>query len=107
MLNDENGPEMQSGKSMTLRGQPFRQDEKFFCEEPRRDLPTARRRSILNRMTDIPSPCIDVCDVDSSGKYCIGCGRSMDEIASWLSASDDERRAIMQELPERLRQLKR
>jgi predicted Fe-S protein YdhL (DUF1289 family) len=31
----------------------------------------------------------------------------MDEIASWLSATDDERRAIMAELPERLRQLER
>jgi uncharacterized protein len=56
--------------------------------------------------TDIPSPCIDVCDVDSTGQYCIGCGRSMDEIAGWLSVSDDERRATIEKLPERLRQLK-
>lgn len=31
----------------------------------------------------------------------------MDEIARWLSASDDERRAIMKELPERLQSLER
>ncbi|MBL0924271.1 MAG: DUF1289 domain-containing protein [Sphingomonadaceae bacterium] len=58
-------------------------------------------------MTEIVSPCIDVCDVDSTGQYCIGCGRSMDEIAYWLSASDEERRAIMEQLPERLRRLER
>jgi uncharacterized protein len=52
------------------------------------------------------SPCIDVCDVDSSGQYCIGCGRSLNEIAAWAAASDQERRAIMEKLPERLRQLK-
>ena len=59
-------------------------------------------------MTDpdnITSPCIDVCDVDSTGQYCIGCGRSMDEIAGWISATDEERSAIIEKLPERLRTL--
>ena len=57
-------------------------------------------------MTEVPSPCVDICDVDETCKYCIGCGRSLDEIASWLNASDEQRRAIMDELPERLKQLK-
>jgi uncharacterized protein len=58
-------------------------------------------------MTEIISPCIDICDVDSTGQYCIGCGRSMDEIAHWLTISDTERRAIMAKLPDRLMQLER
>jgi uncharacterized protein len=53
----------------------------------------------------ISSPCIDVCDVDSTGQYCIGCGRSMDEIARWLTTSEQERQAIMDKLPDRLQQL--
>jgi uncharacterized protein len=61
----------------------------------------------MTDFADIPSPCIDVCDVDSTGQFCIGCGRSMDEIAGWLSISDYERHTIMEKLPERLRQLQR
>jgi uncharacterized protein len=52
------------------------------------------------------SPCIDICDLDKTGQYCVGCGRSLGEIASWRTASDNERRAITQKLPERLRRLK-
>lgn len=59
----------------------------------------------MTDFSNITSPCIDVCDVDSTGHYCIGCGRSMDEIANWLALSDEKRRAIMLKLPERLQQL--
>ncbi len=62
---------------------------------------------MTTRFADIASPCIDVCDVDSTGQYCIGCGRSMDEIAAWLTVSDEQRLAIMDELPERLKGLER
>ncbi len=61
----------------------------------------------MTEITDIQSPCIDVCDVDSSGQYCIGCGRSMDEIARWMTISDEQRQTIIECLPERLLQLKR
>ncbi len=56
-------------------------------------------------MTEVPSPCVDICDVDETCKYCIGCGRSLDEIAAWLTASDEQRQAILDELPERLKHL--
>jgi len=59
----------------------------------------------MTKADEISSPCIDVCDVDSTGQYCIGCGRSMDEIARWLTTSEQERQAIMDKLPDRLRQL--
>ncbi len=57
-------------------------------------------------MTEVPSPCVDICDVDDSCKYCIGCGRSLDEIAAWLTITDEQRSAIMEQLPERLMHLK-
>jgi predicted Fe-S protein YdhL (DUF1289 family) len=60
----------------------------------------------MTEITNILSPCIDVCDVDSTGQYCIGCGRSMDEIARWMSISNEQRQAIIKELHERQRQLK-
>jgi predicted Fe-S protein YdhL (DUF1289 family) len=33
---------------------------------------------------------------------CIGCGRSLDEIAGWVALSEAERRQIMTQLPARL-----
>ncbi len=59
----------------------------------------------MSESANILSPCIDVCDVDSTGQFCIGCGRSMDEIARWITISDEERGAIIEKLPQRLRQL--
>jgi predicted Fe-S protein YdhL (DUF1289 family) len=57
-------------------------------------------------MNEVPSPCVDICDVDESCKYCIGCGRSLDEIAAWLSINNEQRQAIVEQLPERLKHLK-
>ncbi|MGC2410692.1 MAG: DUF1289 domain-containing protein [Methyloceanibacter sp.] len=47
------------------------------------------------------TPCIDVCEIDAISGLCVGCGRSLDEIASWAAMSEEERRAIMAILPAR------
>jgi len=52
----------------------------------------------------IESPCIGTCTLGPDD-LCIGCFRSADEIASWLSLSAGQRSAIMQALPERGQQL--
>jgi predicted Fe-S protein YdhL (DUF1289 family) len=57
--------------------------------------------------SSVASPCINVCDIEKTSNYCIGCGRSLDEIARWASATDEQRSAIKQSLPERLVNLKR
>jgi predicted Fe-S protein YdhL (DUF1289 family) len=57
-------------------------------------------------MTQMPSPCVNICSLDQSGKYCLGCGRSLNELADWQNASEAERGDIMAQLPERLRALK-
>ncbi len=49
------------------------------------------------------SPCIDVCTMDPVTGLCAGCGRTLQEIASWSSISDAERERIMKLLPDRLR----
>jgi len=49
------------------------------------------------------SPCIKICTYDSESGLCRGCGRTLDEIGAWFSMTDQERRAVMEELPERLR----
>jgi predicted Fe-S protein YdhL (DUF1289 family) len=48
------------------------------------------------------TPCIKVCAVSGQSGLCVGCGRSLPEIASWGRLSEAERLAIMAELPARL-----
>jgi predicted Fe-S protein YdhL (DUF1289 family) len=48
------------------------------------------------------SPCILICSIDDKTGYCFGCGRTRDEIASWIDYSDIERSSIMDVLPARL-----
>jgi uncharacterized protein len=49
------------------------------------------------------TPCIQICQIDTESGLCVGCGRTLDEIARWGRLSSSERRAIMRDLPERLR----
>ena len=51
-------------------------------------------------MKNIESPCINVCTQDEKG-MCLGCKRTMDEIAKWMFYSDEERQKILAELPNR------
>ena len=50
----------------------------------------------------ILSPCIKVCVMDPARRVCVGCGRTLDEIARWGSMSDGERAETMKSLPSRL-----
>lgn len=53
-------------------------------------------------ITDIETPCIKVCVVEPETGFCIGCGRTRGEIASWLGMTPIDRRAVMEALPERV-----
>ncbi len=48
----------------------------------------------------VESPCIGTCTLGPEG-LCIGCFRTADEIAGWLSFDAHKRRRIMAALPER------
>jgi uncharacterized protein len=54
----------------------------------------------------IASPCNKICTVEPVSGLCIGCGRSLAEIANWIGYSDAERSRIMVELPQRLASLR-
>ena len=47
------------------------------------------------------SPCNKVCVMDDEGRYCRGCARTLDEIARWSGMTDEEREAVMAQLPAR------
>ena len=49
----------------------------------------------------IKTPCIKVCVVDGESGLCLGCLRGLPEIAGWARYTDQERAAIMAELPRR------
>jgi predicted Fe-S protein YdhL (DUF1289 family) len=50
----------------------------------------------------ISTPCIKVCAVDGASGLCVGCGRTLREIAAWTHYDEPRRRRIMAELPARL-----
>jgi predicted Fe-S protein YdhL (DUF1289 family) len=47
------------------------------------------------------SPCVRVCVIEPATSLCAGCGRSLEEIARWSTMTEEERRRIMSELPDR------
>ena len=53
----------------------------------------------------IESPCVKVCAIDATTGWCLGCGRSMREIAGWSSLPPDTRAAITATLDERKAQI--
>ena len=46
----------------------------------------------------IATPCVMVCTVDGASGLCLGCFRTLPEIATWSRMSDAERAKIMGEL---------
>lgn len=50
-------------------------------------------------MTD--TPCIKICVIDPASRLCIGCLRTLDEIAAWSGLPPEDRRRIMAQLPAR------
>ncbi len=51
----------------------------------------------------IASPCIKICVMDPVSRFCIGCGRTIDEIAGWGGLSDTTKSTVVDALPDRLK----
>ncbi|MDP3495923.1 MAG: DUF1289 domain-containing protein [Hyphomonadaceae bacterium] len=54
----------------------------------------------------IKTPCVKVCVVDGQSGNCLGCGRTLGEIARWARLTDAERDVVMDALPARIDSLK-
>ncbi len=50
---------------------------------------------------EVQSPCVKLCVVHPESRICVGCFRSIDEIAGWSRLTAAERSTIMAELPAR------
>lgn len=53
------------------------------------------------------SPCVNICVMHPQEGICVGCYRTLSEIAEWAALPPDARQAILDELPERKPRLKK
>jgi uncharacterized protein len=58
----------------------------------------------MMHMIDVPSPCVNVCKINTRTGYCIGCHRTITEIARWPEYSIREKRKVLQLIERRARQ---
>jgi uncharacterized protein len=42
-----------------------------------------------------PSPCVSVCRLDRDTGWCVGCRRTLDEIADWPILNASEKHAVI------------
>jgi uncharacterized protein len=47
------------------------------------------------------SPCISFCQMDERSGLCLGCARTIDEIAGWSGMDDATKTELMAQLPSR------
>jgi len=52
-------------------------------------------------MREVPSPCNSVCRIDAVTGFCLGCKRTLEEIADWPMLTDGEKRAVLRALAAR------
>jgi len=50
---------------------------------------------------EVDSPCVKICVVHPASGLCIGCFRTMDEIAGWSEMEAETRKILVAELPDR------
>lgn len=53
-------------------------------------------------MDDPATPCVKICAIDGQTGLCVGCGRTLNEIAIWSDLDQGRRRAIIADLPARM-----
>ncbi len=59
------------------------------------------------KRNEIASPCNRICVIHPDAQICVGCFRTMEEIAGWSQLAPEERRALMEELPTRAGRLRK
>ncbi|MBC8129527.1 MAG: DUF1289 domain-containing protein [Rhizobiaceae bacterium] len=50
----------------------------------------------------IESPCTKVCVIEPKSGFCLGCGRTVEEIGGWMGYSPEHRKLVISGLPARL-----
>lgn len=55
----------------------------------------------VQKSATIPSPCVGVCQIDRDTRFCLGCWRTIEEIAHWSRYDDPRRLEVMDALRDR------
>ena len=55
----------------------------------------------MENSDQIPSPCVGVCQINSKTKFCLGCLRSLREVAHWSRYSRTEKLAVVDGIKQR------
>jgi len=53
----------------------------------------------------VPSPCVNVCEIDPGTGLCRGCRRTLQEIAEWLEMTPEQKLDTLRLVAERGRRL--
>lgn len=64
-------------------------------------------KKLVWQRAEVSSPCVQICVIHPKERICAGCYRTVEEITDWGSMSEDERNALMAELPNRAGRLKK
>ena len=59
------------------------------------------------RRDEPESPCVQICVIHPREGLCVGCLRTLDEIAAWGTMSPQARRALLEALPARAPRLRK
>ena len=58
------------------------------------------------KRNEIESPCVNICIVHPRANICAGCFRTIDEISGWSNMTAEQRKEIINDLPNRSSKLK-
>jgi uncharacterized protein len=50
---------------------------------------------------EVISPCVQICILNSDSGLCVGCNRTEEEIANWMSLTPEQRIEIVKQLESR------
>ncbi|CAM8628466.1 EbsC Uncharacterized conserved protein [Comamonadaceae bacterium] len=64
----------------------------------------ARAVSVRAMAENIPSPCVNVCRMDTGSGLCEGCFRTIEDIREWGRSDDAAKKVMWSQITERLRQ---
>lgn len=64
-------------------------------------LPAPARDVDVHAGGPVPSPCCSVCRMDAATALCVGCARTLEEIAGWSGYSDERKRAVLRLVAQR------
>ena len=60
------------------------------------------RQDALDGEVGVPSPCVSVCRMDPQTQHCLGCLRTLEEIAAWSRMDDAGKRGVWALIEQRL-----